>query len=111
MYKSFFGLNSNPFNLSPDPSFLYRSNQHEEALASYRRAVQLAPDYAEAHNDLAVVLLDLGQTREAVACYREALRLKPDAVNAFQGRAVARSKLGDTRGAEADRQQAKEISR
>jgi general secretion pathway protein A len=34
MYKSFFGLSSNPFNLSPDPSFLYRSQQHEEALAS-----------------------------------------------------------------------------
>jgi general secretion pathway protein A len=34
MYKAFFGLNSSPFNLSPDPSFLYRSVQHEEALAS-----------------------------------------------------------------------------
>src|SRR5271165_2199957 len=34
MYKAFFGLNSTPFNLSPDPSFLYRSPQHEEALAS-----------------------------------------------------------------------------
>src|SRR6201995_1966426 len=34
MYKAFFGLNSDPFNLSPDPSFLYRSPQHEEALAN-----------------------------------------------------------------------------
>lgn len=34
MYRAFFGLNSTPFNLSPDPSFLYRSAQHEEALAS-----------------------------------------------------------------------------
>jgi type II secretory pathway predicted ATPase ExeA len=34
MYKTFFGLNTSPFNLSPDPSFLYRSAQHEEALAS-----------------------------------------------------------------------------
>lgn len=34
MYTAFFGLNSTPFNLSPDPSFLYRSSQHEEALAS-----------------------------------------------------------------------------
>src|SRR5471030_3457970 len=34
MYKTFFGLNISPFNLSPDPSFLYRSPQHEEALAS-----------------------------------------------------------------------------
>jgi general secretion pathway protein A len=34
MYKTFFGLSISPFNLSPDPSFLYRSPQHEEALAS-----------------------------------------------------------------------------
>ena len=34
MYKAFFGLSSNPFNLSPDPSFLYRSPFHEEALAN-----------------------------------------------------------------------------
>jgi general secretion pathway protein A len=40
MYKAFFGLNSNPFNLSPDPSFLYRSSQHEEALANLIYGVQ-----------------------------------------------------------------------
>src|SRR3954449_8486394 len=40
MYKAFFGLNSSPFNLSPDPSFLYRSVQHEEALASLIYGVQ-----------------------------------------------------------------------
>jgi general secretion pathway protein A len=34
MYKAFFGLTSNPFNLSPDPSFLYKSPHHEEALAN-----------------------------------------------------------------------------
>src|SRR5579863_446253 len=40
MYKAFFGLNSTPFNLSPDPSFLYKSQQHEEALASLIYGVQ-----------------------------------------------------------------------
>jgi general secretion pathway protein A len=40
MYKAFFGLNSSPFNLSPDPSYLYRSQQHEEALASLIYGVQ-----------------------------------------------------------------------
>lgn len=34
MYNAFFGFKENPFNLSPDPAFLYRSPQHEEALAS-----------------------------------------------------------------------------
>jgi general secretion pathway protein A len=34
MYNAFFGFRENPFNLSPDPAFLYRSPQHEEALAN-----------------------------------------------------------------------------
>ncbi|MBK9166642.1 MAG: AAA family ATPase [Bryobacterales bacterium] len=40
MYKAFFGLNENPFNLSPDPRFFFRSNQHEEALANLIYGVQ-----------------------------------------------------------------------
>ncbi|MGD1071164.1 MAG: AAA family ATPase [Bryobacteraceae bacterium] len=40
MYKAFFALAGNPFNLSPDPSFLYRSAQHEEALANLIYGVQ-----------------------------------------------------------------------
>ena len=34
MYKNFFGLTGNPFELSPDPCFLYPSPAHREALAS-----------------------------------------------------------------------------
>jgi general secretion pathway protein A len=40
MYKAFFGLTDNPFNISPDPAFLYRSVQHEEALANLIYGVQ-----------------------------------------------------------------------
>jgi len=40
MYNAFFGFNKNPFNLSPDPAFLYRSAQHEEALANLIYGVQ-----------------------------------------------------------------------
>src|SRR5580698_8545113 len=40
MYKAFFGFSLNPFNMSPDPSFLFRSSQHEEALANLIYGVQ-----------------------------------------------------------------------
>ena len=40
MYNAFFGITENPFSLSPDPSFLYRSPQHEEALANLIYGVQ-----------------------------------------------------------------------
>src|SRR3974390_1198113 len=40
MYNAFFGFNEHPFSLSPDPAFLYRSEQHEEALANLIYGVQ-----------------------------------------------------------------------
>ena len=50
----------------------------DEAVACYRRALELKPDYAEAHNNLGIVLTAQGQLDEAVACGRRALELKPD---------------------------------
>jgi general secretion pathway protein A len=40
MYNAYFGLSASPFSLSPDPAFLYRSEQHEEALANLIYGVQ-----------------------------------------------------------------------
>src|SRR4051794_1878169 len=40
MYNAFFGFTKNPFNMSPDPSFFFRSHQHEEAMASLIYGVQ-----------------------------------------------------------------------
>ena len=34
MYKAFYGLNRNPFEITPDPSFLFPTGRHNEALAS-----------------------------------------------------------------------------
>jgi general secretion pathway protein A len=34
MYKAFFGLTRNPFDISPDPYFLFATARHNEALAS-----------------------------------------------------------------------------
>ena len=45
---------------------------------AYRRALELKPDYAEAHSNLGIALKDQGKLDEAIACYRRALELKPD---------------------------------
>ena len=34
MYKSFYNLRRNPFDITPDPSFLFPTNRHKEALAA-----------------------------------------------------------------------------
>ncbi len=45
MYSAYFGFKESPFNLSPDPQFLYRSPQHEEALANLIYGVQSRKGY------------------------------------------------------------------
>ena len=40
IYNAYFGFKENPFNISPDPEFLYRSPQHEEALANLTYGVR-----------------------------------------------------------------------
>jgi type II secretory pathway predicted ATPase ExeA len=40
MYKKYFGLRANPFNLNPDPRFLYESAGVQEALACLTYGVQ-----------------------------------------------------------------------
>ena len=40
MYKSFYGLKENPFNVNPDPRFLFLTQQIEEALTGLMYGVQ-----------------------------------------------------------------------
>jgi type II secretory pathway predicted ATPase ExeA len=40
MYKSFYGLKENPFNVNPDPRFLYMTKQIEESLTGLMYGIQ-----------------------------------------------------------------------
>src|SRR5215471_9620996 len=40
MYKSFYGLKENPFNVNPDPRFLYLTKQIEESLTGLMYGIQ-----------------------------------------------------------------------
>src|SRR6201996_9159248 len=40
MYKAFFNLTRNPFELTPDPSFLFSTKRHDEALAALYHGVR-----------------------------------------------------------------------
>ena len=40
MYKNFFGLRENPFNVNPDPRFLYLTSKTREALAQLTYGIQ-----------------------------------------------------------------------
>ncbi len=46
--------------------------------ASCTKTIALKPDFAEAHNNLGIVLQELGRLDEAEASYTQAIALKPD---------------------------------
>jgi len=56
----------------------YYAGKPELALLAYRTAIQLSPEYADAHVGLGVVLASRGNLNEALEQYGIALDLKPD---------------------------------
>ncbi|TMA40487.1 MAG: hypothetical protein E6J83_13880, partial [Deltaproteobacteria bacterium] len=40
MYAAFYGLEEEPFNITPDPRFLYLNNTYQEALAALGYGIQ-----------------------------------------------------------------------
>ena len=46
-------------------------------MAAYHRAVDIKPTYAEAHNNMGVVLQDQGKLAEAITAYHRALEINP----------------------------------
>jgi tetratricopeptide (TPR) repeat protein len=57
---------------------LQHQGKRDEAAKSYRQALALEPDYAEALNNLGNVLKDQGKPDDAAQAYRRALAIKPD---------------------------------
>jgi tetratricopeptide (TPR) repeat protein len=47
----------------------------EEAIASYQQAIQLQPDYADAYQNLGVVLLKIGKVPESLSAFGKAIAL------------------------------------
>ena len=47
MYRKFFGLDKLPFNMTPDPAFLFLSEQHREALAGLTYAIRRRKGFLE----------------------------------------------------------------
>jgi len=57
---------------------LYEAGRHDEAIARYRRALEVQPDYVPAFNNLGVTLRAAGRTDDAIRAYRDGLALRDD---------------------------------
>lgn len=56
-------------------------NRQGEALRSYARALEIAPNYGEAHAYMGLTYYDLGRYRETVESLNCAIRMKPRLMN------------------------------
>ena len=83
--------------------------QLDEAIAHYRKALEIKPDYAEAHNNLGNALASRGQVDEAIAHYQKALEIKPDYAEAHNNLGMALASRGQVDEAIAQYRKALEI--
>ncbi|MCH7959418.1 MAG: AAA family ATPase [Candidatus Hydrogenedentes bacterium] len=75
MYEAFYGLNEKPFNLTPDPSFLFLSEKHKEAFAHLLYGVRN-------RNGFVMVSGEIG-TGKTTICRSLLSRLDPESEVAF----------------------------
>jgi tetratricopeptide (TPR) repeat protein len=80
---------------------LHQSGQFEEALRSYRNAIEIDPTADVAYNLLGALLCSLGQLKEGEACFRRAIDLNASNAEALNNLASVRKEQGDLLGAEA----------
>ena len=72
----------------------------KEAESSIRKAIEIKPDYANAHCNLGNVLKDLGKLKEAELSTRKAISINPNFVNAHYTLGLILRDHGDLSGAE-----------
>jgi len=80
---------------------LHDLKRYEEAVSSYKKAIQIAPGMGEAHNNLGNSLMALGCFNDAAASFSRAAMLMPNSPVPLAARATALQALGNIYEAEA----------
>ena len=57
---------------------LHGKGDSEAAIKSYKEALKIKPDYAEAYSNMGNALKDKGDSEAAIESYKKALKIKPD---------------------------------
>ncbi|MFB0508607.1 MAG: tetratricopeptide repeat protein, partial [Thermodesulfobacteriota bacterium] len=56
----------------------FQDDRYQEAIESFKQAIQLEPDSAEAHCNLGNCYIQLGRYQEAIDACKQAIRIEPD---------------------------------
>jgi len=73
----------------------YKLGQYEEAIASFRTAIRLAPDYIDAYYNLGNLLDYLKQADEALSVFEQIIERNPKEYEALYNAAKLSAQLGD----------------
>ncbi len=84
----------------------YQIGMHDVAVELIGKALELVPNFADAHNNLGNALKEQGELAEAVASYRKAVSLKPDHAEAHYNLGNALKEQGKLAGAVASYEKA-----
>jgi tetratricopeptide (TPR) repeat protein len=68
--------------------------RYDDELARYEKAIEVAPDSAEAHNNRALILNKMKRYDEALASYGKAIALKPQLAELYNNRGVTLQEMG-----------------
>ena len=69
--------------------------QFDIAIDSYKRALVIKPDYADAYNNIGSVLKKRNDFDEAISSYQQAIKIRPDFAEAYNNMGVALKDKGD----------------
>jgi len=76
---------------------LDRAGKTDQAEQEYRAAIELEPDYAMAHNNLATILAARGDVAGAIEQYRRAIEADPSSFRAYNNLAALLAQNGRTK--------------
>ena len=69
--------------------------QFDAAIRSYKMALKINPDYADAYSNMGNALKDKGDLEAAIQSYKQALKIKPDYAQAYNNMGNALKDKGD----------------
>ena len=65
---------------------LHGQGKSSEAIQAFDKAIEITPDFPDAHNNRGNVLKELGRVKEAMDSYNRAIKINPSYAEAFNNR-------------------------
>lgn len=84
---------ANAGDLYKKANTFYDLQRYQDALANYKQAIELKPEYAQAWNGKAKALYELDSYKEALSAYDKAIEIEPNYQDSWSGRGFVLNKL------------------